>query len=413
MPQVKLSQIIAPHFGKVHQDCKRHGHTHYWLKGGRGSTKSSYISIELILQLLQNPKCHAVVLRKVGNTIRHSVFSQVEWAIETLGLTSKFKVTQSPPEITYKKTGQKILFMGVDDKSKIKSMKLPFGYTGIVWYEELDQFAGMNEIRNINQSLLRGGSTYWCFYSYNPPKSRDNWVNVELLQEDADRLIDHSNYLDVPREWLGEQFIMEAEKLKLQRPDLYDHEYKGEVTGTGGDVFGNVEELAMSNELIASFDNIRNGMDFGFTIDPLAYNKLYYDEKHDALYVFDEVYGRQLTNKKAYELIKNKVGSRYVYVDSAEPKSIKDFCDLGLHCLPVKKGADSRDFGIKWLADRAKIYIDKKRCPNTYREFINYEFSQDKDGNFISQYPKKNDHSIDAVRYALKQDMRGSVYSFK
>jgi PBSX family phage terminase large subunit len=410
--RIKLSNVIASHFANVHLDCKMHAHTHYWLKGGRGSTKSSFISLELLLLMIKNPSCHAVVLRKVGNTIRHSTFSQVGWAIDVLGLTSKFKITQSPPEITYKKTGQKILFMGVDDKSKIKSLKLPFGYVGIVWYEELDQFSGMNEIRNINQSLLRGGAIYWCFYSYNPPKSRDNWVNTELLNDDIGRLVDHSNYLQVPAEWLGAQFILEAEKLRRQRPDLYAHEYLGEVTGIGGDVFGNVEELSMDNRMIESFDNIRNGMDFGFATDPFAYNKMQYDSKHDAIYIFDEVYGRQLTNKKAYGLIRDKIGNKYVYADSAEPKSIRDFCDLGLHCLPVKKGADSRDFGIKWLSDRAHIYIDKQRCPNTYREFVNYQFSQDKDGNFISQYPKNNDHSIDAVRYALKQDMRGDTFSF-
>ena len=412
MQQIRLSELIAPNFYDVHNIIQSHEYTHYIEKGGRGSTKSSFISLEIPILLIKNPRCHAVVMRKVGNTIRNSVFSQMEWAIDMLHLNDYFQVVKSPPQITYKRTGQKILFFGVDDKSKLKSLKLPFGYTAICWWEELDQFAGMNEIRNIQQSLLRGGDQYWCFYSYNPPQSRDNWVNVELMHNDHDRFVHHSTYLDVPKAWLGEQFILEAEKLQHQRPDLYAHEYMGEITGTGGSVFGNVEELAMSDGLIASFDNIRNGMDFGFTTDPFAYDKLHYDVKHDAIYIFDEVYGRQLTNKHAYSLIRNKVGNRYVYADSAEPKSIRDFCDLGLHCLPVKKGADSRDFAIKWLSDRTKIYIDKTRCPNTYREFINYEFSRDKDGNFISQYPKHDDHSIDAVRYALKQDMQGKIYSF-
>ena len=167
----------------------------------------------------------------------------------------------------------------------------------------------MNEIRNIQQSLLRGGDQYWCFYSYNPPQSRDNWVNVELMHDDQDRFVHHSTYLDVPQAWLGEQFILEAEKLQQQRPDLYAHEYMGEITGTGGSVFGNVEELAMSDSFIAEFDNIRNGMDFGFTTDPFAYDKLHYDVKHDAIYIFDEVYGRQLTNKHVYSLIQNKSGT--------------------------------------------------------------------------------------------------------
>lgn len=134
MSEVRLSNIIAPAFHKIHRDIKNHGHTHYWNKGGRGSTKSSFISIEVPLLLKQHPNCHAVVLRKVGNTLRNSVFNQIQWGIEQLGLTSKFKFKTSPLEITYKQTGQKILFFGVDDKTKIKSIKLPFGYVGIVWF---------------------------------------------------------------------------------------------------------------------------------------------------------------------------------------------------------------------------------------------------------------------------------------
>lgn len=396
---------IIPHFDSLSGDIKRHMHTHYWLKGGRGSTKSSFISLKIPLLLMANPKIHAVVARKVANTLKNSVYAQIEWAIIELGLYDEFEFKKSPLEIVYKRTGQKIIFLGVDDKGKIKSLKVPFGYVGCVWYEELDQFAGMAEIRNINQSLLRGGDKYWCFYSFNPPRSKDNWVNVEQLTEDPDRLVTHSNYLQVPRDWLGEQFFLEAEKLKLLRPDLYEHEYMGVATGTGGDVFRNVEERTITDDDIKTFDYIKHGVDFGFAVDPFVYIKLYYDSKHDTIYVYDEVYSVKLSNKSAYEKIKDKVGSAVVYADSAEPKSIAEFNELGLKMEGVLKGGDSRDFGIKWLSDRAKIYIDKERCPNAYREFVTYEFDTDKDGNFISQYPKHNDHTIDAVRYALRQDM--------
>lgn len=407
------TNLIIPAFDGLSADIKRHLHTHYWLKGGRGSTKSSFISLQIPKLMIAHPDVHAVVLRKVGNTLKNSVYQQIEWAIEELGLMEEFSFKKSPMEIALNRTGQKILFFGVDDKAKLKSLKMPFGYVGVLWYEELDQFAGMAEIRNINQSLLRGGPAAWCFYSFNPPKSRDNWVNVEQLTDRSDRLVSSSNYLLVPHDWLGEQFFIEAEALKEQRPDLYAHEYLGEVTGTGGDVFGNVEDLEMTDEMINDqFDNIRDGIDFGFAIDPFAYTKMHYDPKKHDLYIFDEVYGVQISNEKAYELVKDRVGNRYVNADSAEPKSIARLCDLGLRCLPVKKGPDSRDFAIKWLSDLTHIYIDKRRCPNTYREFVGYEFAQDKDGNFISQYPKTNDHTIDSVRYALRQDMDGATYSF-
>lgn len=411
-PSVDDTNLIIPAFDALSADIKRHLHTHYWLKGGRGSTKSSFISIKIPQLLEQDPELHAVVLRKVGNTLKNSVYQQIEWAIDALGLTDEFSFKKSPLEITLKRTGQKILFFGVDDKAKLKSLKMPFGYVGVLWYEELDQFAGMAEIRNINQSLLRGGSDCWCFYSFNPPKSRDNWVNVEQLTDRDDRLVTSSNYLQVPRAWLGDQFFLEAETLKELRPDLYAHEYLGEVTGTGGDVFGNVEDMVMDDKTIEDFDNIRNGIDFGFAVDPFAYTKMHYDAKHQALYIFDEVYSVGMTNKKAYDTVKDKIGDKYVYADSAEPKSIAEMCDYGLRCLAVRKGPDSRDYGIKWLSDLAHIYIDKRRCPNTYREFVSYEFAQDKDGNFISQYPKHNDHTIDSVRYALKEDMDGKTFSF-
>ena len=410
--RVDLTDVIIPHYDVVSADIKRHRHTHYWLTGGRGSTKSSFVGIEVVDTLMSNKECHAVVLRKVGQTLKNSVYAQIEWCIEKLGVSDRFTFKKSPLEIIYNPTGQRILFLGVDDPQKVKSIKLPFGYVGIVWFEELDQFAGMNEIRNINQSLLRGGDKYWCFYSFNPPKSRDNWVNVEQLTDDADRMVIKSDYTMVPVEWLGQQFVNEAEKLKEARPDLYAHEYMGEVTGTGGDVFPNVEELDITDELIDTFDNVFHGIDFGFATDPFVYAKTHYDEKHDAVYIYDEVYSTRLTNKKAVNLIKDKVGDKPVTCDSAEPKSIAEFNELGVRALPVRKGPDSRDFGIKWLSDRAKIYIDKKRCPNAYREFMSYEFAQDKDGNFISSYPKKNDHTIDAVRYSLRDVMDGARFSW-
>ena len=163
------------------------------------------------------------------------------------------RVKLSPPEITYKKTGQKILFFGLDDPAKVKSIKLPFGYVGIVWFEELDQFSGMEEIRNVLQSLLRGGPSYQVFGTYNPPKSRNNWVNEEILVDDPDRLVHHSTYLTVPKDWLGPQFLAEAEKLKSKNEMSYRHEYLGEVTGTGGAVFENVEDLAMSSEQLRPY----------------------------------------------------------------------------------------------------------------------------------------------------------------
>jgi len=405
MKTVKLSNIIAPHFWGLHQDIKQHGHTYYWLEGGRGSTKSSDVSVEIPQLLIKNPECHAVVLRKIGNTIKNSVYPQMQWGIDALGLTDKFRFKTSPHEITYKKTGQKILFFGVDDPQKIKSIKLPFGYVGICWIEELDQFTGMEEIRNLNQSLLRGGPVFWEFCSFNPPKSQNNWVNEEKLFDDPDRLVHHSTYLGVPREWLGGRFFEDAEKLKARNETAYRHEYLGEVTGTGGAVFENVEDMAMSNEFVGNFDRLYYGLDFGFAVDPLAYVAMYYDAKREDLYIFDELYRQKMTNSQAAKAIKVRINGGRILADAAEPKSIAEMSDYGLRISGARKGPDSIDFGMRWLQNRAHIYIDKRRCPNTYKEFVTYEYDRNKDGQFISAYPDANNHSIDAVRYGLSEIM--------
>ena len=410
---MNIAEKIAPSFDKVFWAVLDHKFTHYWLNGGRGSTKSSFASIMLVLMLMMHPECHAVVLRKVAATIRHSVFNQVIWAIDELGVGHLFKINNSSFTMTYLPTGQQILFFGVDDKTKIKSTKLPFGYVGLVWYEELDQFAGMEEIRNLNQSLLRGGPTYWCFYSYNPPRSRDNWVNQESLYLEKDRLISHTTYLDVPREWLGDQFFLEAEKLKEKREELYRHEYLGEVIGTGGDVFSNVTDLRMPDDMVSQFDHLCYGLDFGFAIDPLAFVCMHYDRKHEVLYIFDEVYKYQFDTRPAAEAVRARAARRLVIADSAEPRTIRAFEKYGCNIRGAKKGPDSVEHGIKWLQDLRNIYIDRERCPNTYREFVGYEYQQDRNGNFISRFPDRDNHSIDAVRYGLEMEMLDDVFSFE
>lgn len=407
MKTIRLSDVVAPHFYALHCDVVRHGHTYYWLEGGRGSTKSSEISLEIPQLLIKNPDCHAVVLRKVGNTIKNSVYPQIQWGIEALGLTSKFRFKTSPHEITYRKTGQKILFFGVDDPQKIKSIKLPFGYIGIAWFEELDQFSGMEEIRNLNQSLLRGGPRFWEFCSFNPPKSQNNWVNEEKLTDDPDRLVHHSTYLGVPREWLGERFFEDAEKLRQKNELAYRHEYMGEVTGTGGAVFDNVEDTTMLDEQVAAFDRLYFGLDFGFAVDPLAFICMHYDKKRRELYIYNELYGQKMTNRTAARRIKPLLHGHPITADSAEPKSIAEMRDFGLRVDGAKKGPDSIDYGMRWLQGLEKIHIDKRRAPNAYREFIGYEYERNREGQFISAYPDKNNHAIDAVRYGLEPVMRG------
>lgn len=410
---MNISSVIAKSFHEVHRDIKEHKHTHYWLKGGRGSTKSSFISIEIILGMMKDNNANAVVLRKVGDTLADSVYAQLLWAIEILGVSNYWIAKVSPLKITYIPTGQEILFRSSNNKEdykKIKSTKFVKGYCKYVWYEELDEFFGMEEIRSINQSLLRGGDTFYVFYSYNPPKSINSWVNAEVINERKDRLVHTSCYLDVPKEWLGEQFIIEAEHLKETNELAYRNEYLGEPTGTGGAVFTNITLRPITDEEISHFDNISDGIDFGYAIDPATWGQNHYDKTRKKLYVFNEIYGVGMSNKTLYEkILQKKIGQSMIIADSAEPKSIDELNSYGqIRVLGAKKGPDSVEYGIKWLQMLEEIIIDNVRCPNTAREFTLYEYEKDRMGNFKSRYPDIDNHTIDMVRYSRESDMRAN-----
>lgn len=408
MSKVLLSQIIGPAFYGVARDVVQHNHTHYDFSGGRGSLKSSTVSILVPLLLMQkdNRNCHALVLRKVANTIRDSVYAQYIWAIGELGVAAYWEAKVSPMELIYKPTGQKIMFRGADDPMKIKSIKVPFGYIAITHFEEKDQFAGRAEIRTILQSTMRGGERYWNFESYNPPISRDNWANKDSLEERADRLCHSSTYLEAPREWLGEQFITEAEHLKATDERAYQHEYLGIPVGTGGNVFENLELREITDEEIGSFDQIYQGVDWGWYPDPFAFIRLHYDRARETIYFIDEIYKNKLTNEESGGIIKQRgYSDAYITCDSAEPKSAADYRAIGLPAKEAVKGPGSVDYGMKWL-QRRKIVIDRRRTPNAYEEFVNYEYERDRDGEIISGYPDADNHLIDATRYALERISR-------
>lgn len=406
MSDIRLSEKIGPAFYDIAHDVFCHGHTHYDFSGGRGSLKSSTVSIIVPLLLVGNPGTHALVLRKVANTIRDSVYAQYIWAIGELGMAAYWEAKVSPMELIYKPTGQKIMFRGADDPMKIKSIKVPFGYIAVTHFEEKDQFAGRAEIRTILQSTMRGGSVFWNFESYNPPISRDNWANKDSLEERADRLCHKSTYLQAPPEWLGEQFLAEAEHLKETDERAYQHEYLGIPVGTGGNVFENLELREITDEEMSHFDQIYQGVDYGWFPDPFAFIRLYYDRARETIYLMDEIYQNKLTNEASGNIIIQRgYKDAYITCDSAEPKSVADYRAMGLPAKAAVKGPGSVDYGMKWL-QRRKIVIDRRRTPNAYNEFVNYEYERNKDGDIISGYPDANNHLIDATRYALERISR-------
>jgi PBSX family phage terminase large subunit len=397
------ADLIGSSFFDVYRDVKNHGHTEYVLYGGRGSTKSSFISLMIVFLIVNNPNIHAMITRQVGNTLRDSVFNQVIWAINELGLAEQFRYIANPMEITYLPTGQKIYFRGGDDPNKLKSVKPPFGYIGILWFEELDQFNGQESVRKIEQSVLRGGDLAFVFKSFNPPRTQNNWANqyIKIPKETQMRL--KSSYLTVPREWLGEPWLAEAEHLKKVNPGAYDHEYLGNPNFAGGMVFGNVVIRKITDEELEKFDRPLNGVDWGYYPDPAHYVKCFYSPNDMKLYIYNEVRRYKASNEEFYNAIKEDGDYddwETIICDSAEPKSVADFRAYGATARGAEKGKESVVYSMKWLQSLTEIVIDQERAPETAKEFLEYEYERTKDDEIISAFPNENNHAIDATRYA-------------
>lgn len=406
MSAICIYDSMAHTFWDLYDDLKRDGHAEYWLKGGRGSTKSSFISLVIVRGMLADPNANAIIYRKVGNTIKDSVYSQMLWAIDQLQLAPWFQAKVSPFELIYKPTGQRVLFRGADDPLKSKSIKLQHGYFRYLWFEELSEFRGMEDIRTIKQSVFRGVDRGVTLYSYNPPKSAQNWVNTEALKSVTGRLVHHSTYLDVPKEWLKEAFISEAERLAQSNERAYRNEYMGEVTGTGGTVFDNLVLREISADEIGGFGTVYAGLDFGWFPDPLHFVRCAYDPARRRLCIFDEYRTVKTSNADVYRILteqKQLTAAEEVIADSAEMKSVNDMRSYGMRCVAATKGPGSVRASMRWLQALNEIVIDPERCPEAAKEFSQYEYERTRDGEFVDAYPDANNHAIDAVRYALNR----------
>lgn len=405
--EVRLKDFIIEKFHEFINPILDLKYYEAMFSGGRGSTKSSFVSIVIPYGMMEdyhmnNIYSNAVVLRKVKNTLSSTVYNQYLWAINVLGVSHLWKCTKSPMLMTYLPSGQQIQFHGCDEPSKIKSIKFEKGFPKFRHFEEFDQFAGMAEIRNVNQSLVRGGSGI-SFYTFNPPVSKQHWANVENSIEKDGRLNVHSTYLDVPSHWLGADFMRDAMYLKNHNFKAYQNEYLGLATGTGGEIFKNIVSITLTDEDILLYNKIRQGLDFGFTVDPLAFSKLCYIRDKSKIDIFDEIYEYEMSTSALSEVL-DKKANKYesIKADSSELRTINTLAtQYNKNIVACKKGQDSVRHGIKWLQDLREICIDRKRCPSHYQEFSSYQYKRNKDGIYVNEYPDKDNHTIDAVRYAL------------
>lgn len=418
-----VTQHIAPVYMPLHEDIQAQQHQYYNLPGGRGSGKSSFCALEIVSGIMQDQtgESSAIVFRRTANTMRESVYSQIGWAIDILDVGDLWRGSVSPMCWTYRPTGAQILFRGLDDSSKLKSIKPRRGFFRYIWLEEFSELPGENFTRSVMQSVQRGGSAFTVFRSFNPPINASNWANVFIARPDPRAITLHTSYLDVPAAWLGEDFITEAERLQEINEQAYRHEYLGEATGSGGEVFTNLTVRTITDDEINELQYIYAGVDFGFSVDPAVFIRVAYDQKHDTVYLLDEIYKKGMSNKQLAEAIKAKgyddtgqyqtsyfMGAypevfkerQTIVCDSSEPKSINDLRGEGLKVIACRKFPGSVLYGIKWLQNR-RIVIDPARTPNAHREFISYEYMTTKDGEFLADVPDANNHCIDATRYAL------------
>ena len=425
MSRIVLSEIILDQFKPFWIASKKKKHLRYVLKGGRGSGKSFIIPMRIMLDIMEYP-VSALGVRKVQNTILKSVYANFKGAANAMGVRHLFRFVDSKLEITYKPRGNKIYFAGADDSDKIKSIKDADFPLASMWIEELAEFKSEDEVTTIENSVLREELEgkianfsmrkrvypfdYSFYYSYNPPKRRQSWVNKKYESSfiDANTYVDHSTYLGNP--YLSKKFIEEAENVKKNKPMKYRWEYLGEAIGSGVVPFDNlqIEPGFITDEMVANFDNIRNGNDFGYATDPLAFVRWHYDKKKNGIYAIDEIYGVKISNRElAKKLHEKGYQNDEIFSDSAEPKSNAELVnEHGIRNIKgVKKGPDSVEYGEQWLDDLDFICIDPLRTPNIAKEFENIDYQTDRDGNPKPRLEDKDNHTIDATRYAFNEDM--------
>ena len=423
---IRSSNIFAKVYNKYFRMILKHEKERYTFTGGRASTKSSFISIVIVVLITMFPKLNVLVVRKTAKTLRRSVFEQIVWAIDKLHLRytkerkTGFKIPKSEVSalpITYIRkdgTKQQIIFAGCDDPEKIKSIKVSQGYFGILWVEEKTEFTPA-DLQNVRISALRGGDTFYIFESYNPPSAARHWCNREAATYDPNRVVIHTTYLDIPREWLGDAILHDIEQTKATNPRAYENIYLGIATGTGLNIFENIELQEITDEEIAAFDFFYSGIDWGYYPDPFAFSVSSYNAAKQTLYIFDELYLNKRGNYEAFKDLTEhmkahgmSIATDRITADSAEPKSVADFRSWGGNVRGAIKGIGSRDASFKWLQGLRRIVIDPARCPRIADEFTLYEHEIDKrTGEVMSGYPDgQPDHGIDTVRYALEEIWR-------
>ena len=375
------------------------------VKGGRGSKKSTTTAMWIIYNMMKYPLANTLVLRRVFNTHKDSTYTQLKWAANNLSVSHLWHFSKSPLEITYKPTGQKILFRGLDDPMSITSITVEIGYLCWAWFEEAFQVMNEDDFNKVDMSIrgeLPMGYFKQITLSFNP-WSEKHWLKKRFFDTKDDNILAlTTNYKC--NEFLGDDDRKLFESMKKNNPRRYKIEGLGEWGIADGLVYENFTELEFDVKEISKRKGIISafGLDFGYTNDPTAFICCLVDEKAKELFIFDEHYQKAMSNTDIVNMIKYKGYSKErIIADSAEPKSIDDIKKQGIRRIKAaQKGKDSILNGIQNIQDY-KMYVHPK-CENTLVELNNYVWDT-KDGQVINKPIDDYNHLMDALRYSMEQ----------
>lgn len=374
-------------------------------KGGRGSIKSNFWSAFAYETMKRDPLAHVVFTRRYKVDLRDSVYTQFEKTVRREDDVDNWEFTTSPMRATYKPTGQMVLFVGCDKPISLKSMGVKFGYVKLLIHEECDEMAGVEQMDSVEDTFLRSDTPALDIKIFNPPKSKNNFMNEYTAEKATDpaTLVCHSYFNHVPEEWLGKRFFERAEWFRINKPQYYANNYMGEVTGTGGELFDNVEERRITDSEVDAFSYVYQGLDFGYE-HPMVFIRVAYDRENDVLYPFFEKYARR-SKLSTFARDLDEYKHQETICDSADPDKIRDLQDWDWEAIGATKRwkGGGRDAAWEWLRAVTKIVIDPERTPNLAKELRTLEFEQLRDGSFSSRYPDLDEDGVMATVYAMNR----------
>lgn len=403
MKTIKLSEVVGKGYGDVWNSRCRY----VIIKGSRASKKSKTTALWHIYHMMKYPLANSLVIRKTERTLKDSCFSDLRWAIHRLGVDHLWQCKMSPLEIVYKPTGQKILFRGLDDPLKITSISVDVGFLCWVWFEELYEILSEEDFDFVDESV-RGELPEGYFKRITGtmnPWSDQHWVKARFFDTVDDNVLAVTKNYEL-NEWLGPDDLAMFEDMKKNRPKRYEVAGLGNWGITDGVIYENwrVEDLT---EMIPTFANIYNGLDFG-TTDPNALIRFDIERGQKKIYVFDEYYKGNVTFDELAPAIYEKVHREVVTCDSAAHQMIIELCSRGINAVGAVKGPGSVNFGIQWL--QGYDIIVHKDCVNFIREISQYCWEKDKFGKPVNRPVDGNDHLLDALRYGAEPLMlQGNV----